>query len=92
MVKRKCLATRHSKLGAFIQLVCVAMALNYPPSGRIVRIFRHSMNVQAQLQNPVLSTAALFCCARLAMLVFMKLRRQRMATTTTKTSKTSDPP
>ncbi|ETI58712.1 protein-disulfide reductase DsbD [Marinomonas profundimaris] len=63
--------TRHSKLGAFYYsgVYVFAMALTYAAIGALVGIFGTQLNLQAQLQNPMLLTfsAILFIVLALAM-------------------------
>lgn len=72
------IGTRHSKLGAFYySLVYVlAMALTYAAIGGLVGIFGTQLNLQAQLQNPVLLiiSALLFVALALAMFGVYELR------------------
>jgi len=64
--------TRRSKLGAFYySLVYVlAMALTYAAIGGLVGVFGTQLNLQAQLQNPILLAISAFLFVMLALSMF----------------------
>lgn len=64
--------TRRSKLGAFYySLVYVlAMALTYAAIGGLVGVFGTQLNLQAQLQNPILLAVSAFLFVLLALSMF----------------------
>ncbi|REG84311.1 protein-disulfide reductase DsbD [Marinomonas pollencensis] len=70
--------TRRSKLGAFYYSVVyvLAMALTYGAIGAIAGVFGTQLNLQAQLQSPILLgiSAALFIALALAMFGVYELR------------------
>lgn len=72
------IGSRHSKLGGFYYsaVYVFAMALTYAMIGGLVGIFGTQLNVQAQLQNPVLLmiSALLFVLLALAMFGVYELR------------------
>jgi len=72
------IGSRHSKLGAFYySLVYVlAMALTYAAIGGLVGIFGTQLNLQAQLQNPILLiiSAVIFVALALAMFGVYELK------------------
>lgn len=86
--------TRHSKLGAFYySLVYVlGMALTYAAIGGLVGIFGIQLNLQAQLQNPILliGSAIIFVLLALAMFGVYEIRlpsswQQRLQVSTNST-------
>lgn len=72
------IGTRNSKLGAFYYsfVYVLAMALTYALIGGLVGIFGTQLNLQAQLQNPILliSSAILFALLALAMFGVYEIR------------------
>ncbi|WP_219703813.1 protein-disulfide reductase DsbD [Marinomonas lutimaris] len=70
--------TRHSKLGAFYYsfVYVLAMALTYAAIGGLVGIFGTQLNLQAQLQNPILliGSAIVFVLLALAMFGVYEIR------------------
>jgi thiol:disulfide interchange protein DsbD len=89
--------TRHSKLGAFYysSVYVFAMALTYSAIGGLVGIFGTQLNLQAQLQNPILliSSAIVFVLLALAMFGVYEIRlpsswQQRLQVSTKSTEST----
>lgn len=64
--------TRRSKLGAFYYSVVyvLAMALTYAAIGGLVGVFGTQLNLQAQLQNPILLAISAFLFVLLALSMF----------------------
>ena len=89
--------TRHSRLGAFYYsfIYVLAMALTYAAIGGLVGIFGTQLNLQAQLQNPILliASAIIFALLALAMFGVYEIRvpsswQQRFQVSTKPTSST----
>ena len=91
------IGTRNSKLGAFYYsfIYVLAMALTYAAIGGLVGVFGTQLNLQAQLQNPILliSSAIIFVLLALAMFGVYEIRlpsswQQRLQVSTKSTSST----
>lgn len=64
--------TRHSKLGAFYYslIYVLAMALTYAAIGGLIGVFGTQLNLQSQLQNPILLAISAFLFVLLALSMF----------------------
>ncbi|TYL49454.1 protein-disulfide reductase DsbD [Marinomonas sp. IMCC 4694] len=64
--------TRHSKLGAlyYSTIYVIGMALSYAAIGGLVGVFGTQLNLQAQLQNPILLSVSALLFVLLALAMF----------------------